>query len=109
FEEMKRTLDAGGELELELNSELASEIVRAVETDEAREVYGNVRNDGLIDGLPDDACVEVPCLADENGVRPTRIGAIPPQCLALNRSFVNVAELTVPAPLDKSGAPVYGA
>jgi alpha-galactosidase len=109
FEEMKRTLDAGGELELELNSELASEIVRAVETDEAREVYGNVRNDGLIDGLPDDACVEVPCLADENGVRPTRIGAIPPQCLALNRSFVNVVELTVHAALEQRRDLVYDA
>jgi alpha-galactosidase len=109
FQEMKRTLDAGGELELELNSELASEIVRAVETGVAREVYGNVRNDGLIDGLPGDACVEVPCLADEHGVRPTRIGAIPPQCLAMNRSFVNVAELTVHAALEQRRDLVYDA
>ena len=76
--------------------------MRALETGVDREVYGNVRNDGLIDGLPEDACVEVPCVADKNGVLPTRIGALPPQCLALNRTFVNVVELTVRAALEES-------
>jgi alpha-galactosidase len=73
------------------------------------EVYGNVRNDGLIDGLPPDACVEVPVLVDKNGVQPTRIGEIPPQCLALNRTFLNVAELTVRAAVEGSRELVYQA
>ena len=77
FEALKVRLDAGEDVEVELNSELASQIVRAVETGVTREVYGNVRNDGLIEGLPADACVEVPCVADKNGVLPTRIGAMP--------------------------------
>ncbi len=34
-------------------------------------IYGNVRNDGLIANLPAEACVEVPCLVDKNGVQPT--------------------------------------
>ena len=106
---LQATLDAGAELEVELNSELASEIVRAIETGVPREVYGNVRNGGLIDGLPDDACVEVPVLVDKNGVRPTRIGAIPSQTLALNRTFVNVAELTVHAALEQRRDLVYAA
>jgi len=109
FAELQRALEAGEDLEIELNSELASEIVRAVETGVAREVYGNVRNDGLIEGLPDDACVEVPCLADENGVLPTRVGVLPPQTLALNRTFLNVVELTVHAALEQSRALVYQA
>jgi alpha-galactosidase len=109
FAELQRSLEAGEDLEIELNSELASEIVRAVETGVAREVYGNVRNRGLIEGLPDDACVEVPCLADKNGVLPTRIGALPPQTLALNRTFLNVVELTVHAALEQSRSLVYQA
>ncbi len=109
FAELQRALEAGEELEVELNSELASEIVRAVETGVAREVYGNVRNGGLIEGLPEDACVEVPCLADKNGVLPTRVGALPPQTLALNRTFLNVVELTVDAALEGSRALVYQA
>ena len=109
YEEMKRTLDAGEMLPLEPTSELASEIIHSIETGTPREVYGNVRNGGLIDGLPEDACVEVPCLVDKNGVQPTRIGTLPPQTLALNRTFVNVVELTVRAALEESRSLVYQA
>jgi alpha-galactosidase len=107
FEEVKRRLDAGEELEIELNQELASQIVHSMETDTAREVYGNVRNGGLIDGLPEDACVEVPVLVSKDGVMPTRIGVLPPQTLALNRTFVNVVELTVRAVLEDRRDLVY--
>ncbi len=52
YEEMKRALDGGEMLPLEPTSELASEIIHSIETGTPREVYGNVRNGGLIDGLP---------------------------------------------------------
>jgi alpha-galactosidase len=100
FAETKRALDAGEELPIELNDELASQIVRALETGAEREVYTNIRNDGYIDGLPADACVEVPTLVGTVGVRPQRVGALPAQCLALNRTFLNVVELTVHAVLE---------
>ena len=100
WSEMKAQLDAGAPIELERNDELASQIVVAIETGEPVDVYGNVRNDGLIDGLPDDACVEVPMHVDADGATPQPVGAIPTQCLALNRTFLNVAELTVRAVVD---------
>jgi alpha-galactosidase len=65
-------------------------------------IYGNVPNDALIDDLPRGACVEVPCVVDRNGVRPTRIGGLPPQCAALNRTFLNVCDLAVRAALEGS-------
>jgi alpha-galactosidase len=102
WEQVKAALDAGEELEVERNDELASQIVRAIETGDAIEVSGNVRNDGLIDGLPEDACVEVPMLVDAKGVHPQRFGALAPACLALNRTFVNVVELTVRAVVEGS-------
>jgi alpha-galactosidase len=109
WEATKAALDRGEELEIEPTSELASEIIHSLETGTPREVYGNVRNDGLIDGLPDDACVEVPCTVDGNGFRPTAVGALPPQCLALNRTFLNVVELTVQAALEERRDLVYQA
>jgi alpha-galactosidase len=109
WEGTKASLDRGEELDVEPPSELASEIIRSLESGDPREVYGNVRNDGLIDGLPRDACVEVPCLVDKNGVQPTRIGSIPPQTLALNRTFLNVVELTVRAVLEDRRDLVYQA
>lgn len=109
WEQTKQRLDAGHELEVEPASELASEIVHSLETGTPREVYVNVRNGGLIEGLPEEACVEVPALVDKNGVQPTRIGAVPPQCLALNRTFLNVVELTVRAALEQRRELVYNA
>jgi alpha-galactosidase len=107
--QMKAQLDAGEPIELDRNDELASQVIWALETGEPMELYGNVRNDGLIDGLPEDACVEVPMLVNKNGVQPTRIGTIPVQCLALNRTFLNVAELTVNAAVEGSRDMVYQA
>ena len=48
-------------------------------------------------------------MAGKNGVLPTRVGELPPQTLALNRTFVNVVELTVHAALEQSRERVYQA
>ncbi len=106
---LKKQLDAREQIELERNHELASQFVVALETGEPIEVYGNVRNESLIDGLPTDACVEVPVLVADGAVQPQRIGPIPPQCLALNRTFLNVVELTVRAVVEGSREHVYQA
>ena len=60
-------------------------------------INGNVTNRGFIDNLPADACVEVPCLIDHNGVQPVRVGRLPPQLAALMQTNINVQELTVEA------------
>ena len=109
FERSKRLLDAGEELPLELHDELAAQIVRAIESDTPREIYGNVRNEGRIERYPDACCVEVPCLVDGNGVRPLSVGRMPVQLEALNRTFLNVVELTVRAALEERRELVYAA
>ena len=106
---MKADLDAGRELELERNDELAAQFIVALETGAPAELYGNVRNDGLIEGLPDDACVEVPMRVDADGAVPEPIGEIPVQCLALNRTFLNPVQLTVQAVVEGSRDLVYQA
>ena len=105
YERTRRLLEAGQPLELEASNEYAPEIIHSIETGRPRVIYGNVRNTGLIDNLPADACVEVPCLVDGTGVQPVRVGALPPQLAALNRTYLNVAELTVRAALE--GRPEY--
>jgi alpha-galactosidase len=100
FEDTRRRLAAGEDFELERSLEYASLIIHSMVTGQERAIYGNVRNDGLIDNLPEGACVEVPCLVDRAGVHPTRIGALPPQLAALNRTFLNPVELTVRAALE---------
>ena len=100
YEAIRRRLDAGEVLELMAVGELAPRFIHSLVTGEPRVEHGNVRNDELIDGLPGDCCVEVPCRIDGDGIHPQRVGALPPQCAALNRTAVNVAELTVRAALE---------
>ncbi len=72
-------------------------------------INGNVPNTDLIDNLPEGCCVEVPCLVDGNGVQPTKVGSLPPQLAALNRTNVNVQELIVEAALHGGTEAVYHA
>jgi alpha-galactosidase len=46
---------------------------------------------------------------DGDGVHPIAVGALPPQCAALNRTMVNVADLTVQAVLEGRRDHVYQA
>jgi alpha-galactosidase len=109
YAETRRKLQAGEPLGLEHGPEYAPQIIHSIETGTPRMVYGNVRNGGSIDNLPDDCCAEVPCLVDRAGVQPTRVGSLPPQLAALNRLYLNVCELTVRAALEERWDLVYQA
>jgi alpha-galactosidase len=88
------------------SEEYGAPIINAVETHRPVVIYGNVPNFGapgastanrthLIPNLPQNACVEVACLVDRNGIQPTAPGPLPPQLAAINRTNINVQELTV--------------
>jgi alpha-galactosidase len=100
YARVKGQLARGEELPLERSVEYAAAIVNSMVTGEPSVIYGNVRNDGLIPGLPDGCCVEVPCVVDRTGLRPVAVPEYPVELAALNRTFVNVCELTVRAVLD---------
>jgi alpha-galactosidase len=84
--------------------EYAARIVNAVTTNTPFVFNGNVHNQGgaLISNLPGDACVEVPCTATREGIRPGAVGELPPQCAALIRPNVSVQDLAVRGILDGS-------
>ncbi|MBP3692101.1 MAG: alpha-glucosidase/alpha-galactosidase [Clostridia bacterium] len=77
--------------------EYASHIMQAIVTGEAYKIGGNVLNNGLITNLPAEACVEVPCLVDSQGVHGCYVGALPVQCAAMNMTNINVQLLTIEA------------
>ncbi len=92
-----------------MSGEYGAYIIHAIETGQPRVVYGNVMNDGLIENLPDESCVEVPCLVDKNGLQPTRIDRLPTHLAALIQTNINVQALTVQAALTGKRAPIYHA
>ncbi|MCT2594158.1 alpha-glucosidase/alpha-galactosidase [Streptomyces sp. N2-109] len=100
YERTREALATGASLPVEGTLEYAPQIIHSMVTGTPRTVYGNVPNRGLIDNLPADSVVEVPCLVDALGVQPTRTGALPPQCAALNRAYIGVNDLVVRAATD---------
>jgi len=93
--------------ELKRSPEYASKIIHSIETGHRKCIYGNVKNTDLITNLPYGCCVEVPCMVDKNGIQPTYVGELPPQLAALNRTQINVQELTVKAVLERKKEYVY--
>ncbi|MCZ4120935.1 alpha-glucosidase/alpha-galactosidase [Streptomyces sp. H39-S7] len=99
YEKTRAALAAGAPLSVEGSMEYAPQIIHSITTGTPRTVYGNVPNHGLIDNLPSGGTVEVPCLVDALGVQPTRVGLLPPQCAALNRTYLSMNDLVVRAAL----------
>jgi alpha-galactosidase len=100
WEELRRSLETDAQVIVEPSDEYSAGIIRALETGEPFRFNGNVPNTGLLIGnLPPDCCVELPCVADANGIAPQRIGPLPPQLAALIQTNVNVQALTVEAAL----------
>lgn len=97
FEALRGQLQRGETLEIEHSVEYASQIVHAMETDEACTIYGNVRNDGWITNLPQGTCVEVPCQVDAAGIHPRPVGELPSHLAALDWPHVVGQALTVSA------------
>lgn len=96
-------------LEVARSVEFGSLIIHSRETGIPRVVYGNVSNEHLIENLPEDCCVEVPCAVDKNGVQPLHIGKIPVQLAALMQTNINVQALTVEAILKQDRKLIYHA
>ena len=89
--------------------EYASYIIDAIVNNNKFTVYGNVMNNSLIENLPSNCCVEVPCIVDNKGFYPQKIGRLPEQLSALMRTNINVQILTAEAALTKKREHIYHA
>ena len=106
YEEMKQA----GVKEHTRSLEYASRIMQAIVENSAYQIGGNVLNKGhLITNLPENACVEVPCLVNGTGVHPCHVGALPVQCAAMNMTNINVQLLTIEAAVTGKKDHIYQA
>ena len=94
----------------ERSREYASHIMESIVTDTPYQIGGNVLNTGrLITNLPEEACVEVPCLVNGHGIHPCSVGPLPVQCAAMNMTNINVQLLTIEAARTRRLEHVYQA
>ena len=103
-------LKTGKHLDHQRTKEYASYIMESIVTNTPYEIGGNVLNKGgLIENLPQDACVEVPCLVNGMGVHPCHVGRLPVQCAAMNMTNINVQLLTIEAAVTRRKEHIYQA
>ena len=103
-------LKTGKHLDHQRTKEYASYIMESIVNNTPYEIGGNVLNKGgLIENLPQDACVEVPCLVNGKGVHPCRVGRLPVQCAAMNMTNINVQLLTIEAAVTRKKEHIYQA
>ena len=97
WKEQREKLLGGEEIDHVRSNEYASHIMESIVTNTPYKIGGNVLNNGLISNLPKEACVEVPCLVDANGITPTYVGELPLQLAAMNATNIYPQLLTIEA------------
>ena len=109
FASQRSQLESPDILPFKRTHEYCSFILHAIETDTPYRFNGNVPNTALITNLPPGCNVEVPILVDSAGLHPCYVGNLPAQCAGINRTNVNVQELTVQAILEHDRRRVHEA
>ena len=106
-ESLRQLVSSKEELPVSRKNDYGVSIIHAIETGLPARVTGNVKNTALITNLPAGCCVEVPCLADKEGIHPCYVGDLPPQLAALNRTNINVQELAVRGIAEKDKTKIF--
>jgi alpha-galactosidase len=109
WEKAKENILNNGKITHKRSSEYASYIMEAIVTNKPCKIGGNVLNTGLIENLPSEACVEVPCLVDAMGITPCHVGKLPSQLAAMNMTNINTQLLTIEAAITQKREQIYQA
>ncbi len=107
--DIEKWLDDPKPLDLKRGKEYAAYIINAYMGGEPFRFNGNVANRDLVTNLPADACVEVPVYADRQGFNAVHVGALPPQCAALNNVSIAVEEMAIDACISGNPTGVFRA
>ena len=91
------------------SNEYASYIMDAITNNNEITINANIMNNGYINNLPSNSCVEVPCLINSNGYEPEQMGKLPEHLAALMRTNINVQILTAEAAITKKKEHIYHA
>lgn len=110
WEKQKREIVENHALSHHRTHEYASYILESITTGTPYKIGGNVVNaGGMIENLPKEACVEVPCLVDGCGIHPCHVGRLPVQLAAMNMTNINVQLLTIEAAVTRKKEHIYQA
>jgi 6-phospho-beta-glucosidase len=83
-------------------SEAAAQLCASLHDGTGDEQVVDIRNDGALPGLPDDAVVEIPATIDRDGAHPHALAPLAPEMLGLVQQIKAYERLTVEAAISGS-------
>ena len=108
WENMFRKMLEEDTVDLERGDEYAAYIFNALFGDNTPFGFnGNLPNDGLIDNVPPESCVEVPVLASREGIRPFHAGPLPDHLAILVGTTARCENLAVAGAIEGDWMKVY--
>ena len=108
-EQITEWLNDPAPLDLERGHEYAAYIINGLEGGTPFQFNGNMRNDGLLDNLPRNACVEVPVWASRDGLQSVRVGSLPPSVAMLTGLTSQLEEMAVEGILEGDPRKIFQA
>ena len=87
--------------------EYASRVILSMITGKKDIIYGNVLNTNLIPNLPNNSCVEVPCVVQKNDLVPQVVPPLPIHLANLIQTNISVQQLTVEALKTRKKDSIY--
>lgn len=81
-------------------SEAAAQLIASLHSDTRDFQVVDIRNDGALPDLPDDAVVEIPARVGAHGAAPDELTALPPEMLGLVQQVKAYERLTVKAAVE---------
>jgi len=98
----QRLFNGEEEIKRERSWEYGAWIIESIEKNAPFMIHGNVANNGCIENLPQDGCVEVACLVNQNGIQPTRYGRLPKVMAAICDWNMRMFDLAADAAIFRS-------
>jgi len=110
WDEQKKQIEEEGKIPVKPTHEYASGIMEAMITNKPFTLGGNILNNGgVIENLPREACVEVPCVVNGNGITPCYMGKLPVALAAMNMTNINPQLITIEAARTRKRDLIYQA
>lgn len=108
-EQITEWLNDPAPLDLERGHEYAAYIINGLEGGTPFQFNGNMPNDGLVDNLPRNACVEIPVWASRDGLQSVRVGNLPPSVAMLTGLTSQIEEMAVQGILEGDPRKIFQA
>ncbi len=107
WDKQEKDMPSNPKIDNNKSVEYASRVILSMITGKKDIIYGNVLNTNLIPNLPNNSCVEVPCVVQKDDLVPQVVPPLPIHLANLIQTNISVQQLTVEALKTRKKDSIY--